>query len=61
MPPKRATWQASLAVASSAAASLEDQLGEPARTLIAKRVATLKQQRDELQLEEEEQALLAKI
>jgi hypothetical protein len=61
MPPKRVTRQASSAVASSAAASSEDQLGELARTPIAERVATLKRQRDELQLEEEEQALLAEI
>ena len=55
MPPKRVTQHVSLA------ASSEDQLVDLARTLVAKRVATLKQQRDELQLQEEEQVLLAEI
>jgi hypothetical protein len=50
-----------VSLAISLAASLEDQLAELLGPLVAKRVATLKQQRDELQLEEEEQELLADI
>jgi hypothetical protein len=59
MPLKRRTRQVSLAV--SSAVSSEDQLAESSGPSVAERVATLKRQRDELRLEEEEQELLADI